>query len=358
MRHHGSAHRASRHSQTPASIGKNHGLTPGTLTEASRRQDRPTPRLHASQGQEGRQGGGPRVRKGAMQGPDGRQLTPCPATDRLVQPAALLLAARHPSTHPDHRSRPHTSPLQAEPSPSPVTAAAPPAVPGSGPRSGGRRRGPPTSEPPVSPKHAAVGEPGSSEQPSKKRRKERRPGDGATTSAAAAAAAAPPADVFPPANGGDALSPLSPAYEAGPGGARRADDRLMEAVVKVFTVHSEPNFSLVRAPAALPSACCRLRAACCSAWPTPVAMLARFPAVSLPCGMVCWHSRCRWLPPAQLACLPQLLYSAASAAAAAAVQQRQQAGWASFPDPRLLPPCCPCSPGSASGSTAAAAAAL
>jgi S1-C subfamily serine protease len=133
-------------------------------------------------------------------------------------------------------------PEKAEPSPSPVTAAV---APGSA-RSGGRRRGPPTSEPPVSPKQGGGGEPGSSEQPSKKRRKERLPVDGGTTSAAhaAVAAAAPPADAFAPPNGADALSPLSPPYEAGMGGGRRADDRLMEAVVKVFTVHSEPNFSL------------------------------------------------------------------------------------------------------------------
>ncbi|KAL4419940.1 hypothetical protein ABPG75_007038 [Micractinium tetrahymenae] len=71
-----------------------------------------------------------------------------------------------------------------------------------------------------------------SEPPSKKRRKE----------------ASPPA---PAANGG-VVSPRSPPSTYGnaaghhdaPGTQRRTSDPLMEAVVKVFTVHSEPNFSL------------------------------------------------------------------------------------------------------------------
>lgn len=193
----------------------------------------------------------PKAKKGAKAAAAEPEKVGCPALRpvscrRAQRPRACgCPACRGPhASHPDRLNHCPGSPLQTEASPSPVTAAA--AQPGSA-RSGGRRRGPPTNEPPVSPKQGGAGEPGSSEQPSKKRRKERRPGDGGTTSAAAAAAAvAPPADAFVPANGADALSPLSPTYEAGPAGHRRADDRLMEAVVKVFTVHSEPNFSLVR----------------------------------------------------------------------------------------------------------------
>ena len=73
---------------------------------------------------------------------------------------------------------------------------------------------------------------------SKKRRTERIHGDGGTTSAAAAAAGAVAAD----ADEGAAaiLSPARGAAQSEEGGR----DRLMDAVVKVFTVHSEPNFSL------------------------------------------------------------------------------------------------------------------
>ncbi|EFN53636.1 hypothetical protein CHLNCDRAFT_58432 [Chlorella variabilis] len=109
--------------------------------------------------------------------------------------------------------------------------------PSPGSESGRRRAG----AEPVGPSPQAAAEPlsGGGEQPGKKRRKERGiPGDGCTTSAAAGAADAtgPPDDLMSPLSGPNS-------HEAAPTN-RRTGDHLMEAVVKVFTVHSEPNFSL------------------------------------------------------------------------------------------------------------------
>lgn len=131
--------------------------------------------------------------------------------------------------------------MQAEGSAATMTAT------GAGTR--GRRRAA-AVPPPVSPPAASggAGEPGSG-QPSKKRRKERYAGNAGTTSAAAAAAAAAAAGdeaaLAGPNGGAELVSPLSPAG-ALEGSRQRTGDHLMEAVVKVFTIHSEPNFSLVR----------------------------------------------------------------------------------------------------------------
>ncbi|PSC74876.1 Protease Do-like 9 [Micractinium conductrix] len=122
-----------------------------------------------------------------------------------------------------------------------IQAASPAAAPVAASR-GGRRRG--AAEQPAAPAPVASPACGAAdahaEPASKKRRKERLGANGGTTSAAAAAE-----DL---AENGGVASPLSPGGAAlADGGApnsRHASDQLMEAVVKVFTVHSEPNFSL------------------------------------------------------------------------------------------------------------------
>lgn len=115
------------------------------------------------------------------------------------------------------------------PSPAPAIAAEPPS--GSLPRTNSRRR-------------AAAGASGAAvdgaEEPShkKQRRAKVLPPHGGTTSAANLQQL-PPEDVDVGRGGDDLVSPLC--QDALP---RRTNDALMEAVVKVFCTHSEPNFSL------------------------------------------------------------------------------------------------------------------